>query len=181
MGKPTEHARAREIWAGALFGLALLLLLSLISYDKFDVGDVAASGTHSLKNFIGPVGAWISFGTFRTFGLGAYVLMLVTGTIGGMLLMGKDVPWRSKVGAGVLLLVSSCCLLHIAGLKSAQIALNLPASAGGFLGLFVGGFFQHLLGNVGTLIIFFAAYIISLILLINLRPSYWVALTVGTV
>ncbi len=179
MGKSSTNAHAREIWAVVLFGLALLLFLSLISYDKFDVGDVAASGAHPLKNFIGPVGAWISFGTFRAFGLAAYVLMMVLGTIGGMLFMGKEVPWRGKAGAGALLLLSSCCLLHLAGLKSAQEALNLPASAGGFLGLFVGGFFQRLLGMVGTLIIFVAAYLISLILLINLRPSYWVALTVG--
>jgi DNA segregation ATPase FtsK/SpoIIIE, S-DNA-T family len=179
MGKQSEHAHAREIWAVVLVGLALLLLLSLISYDKFDVGDVAASGAHPLKNFIGPVGAWIAFGTFRTFGLGAYVLMLVLGAIGGMLLLGKEIPWRSKVGAGLLLLLSSSCLLHIAGLERAQRALNLPDSAGGFLGLFVGGYFQGVLGTVGTLIIFIVAYLISLILLINLRPSYWVALTVG--
>ncbi|MGA2221068.1 MAG: DNA translocase FtsK [Verrucomicrobiia bacterium] len=181
MGKQSEHAHAREIWAVVLVGLALLLLLSLISYDKFDVGDVAASGVHPLRNFIGPVGAWIAFGTFRTFGLGAYVLMLVLGTIGGMLLLGKEIPWRSKVGAGMLLLLSSSCLLHVAGLERAQRILNLPGSAGGFLGLFVGGYFQGLLGAVGTTIIFVVAYLVSLILLVNLRPSYWVALTVGTV
>ena len=179
MGKQSEHAHAREIWAVVLVGLALLLLLSLISYDKFDVGDVAASGVHPLRNFIGPVGAWIAFGTFRTFGLGAYVLMLVLGTIGGMLLLGKEIPWRSKVGAGMLLLLSSSCLLHVAGLERAQRILNLPGSAGGFLGLFVGGYFQGLLGAVGTMIIFVVAYLVSLILLINLRPSYWVALSVG--
>ena len=180
MGKQPEHSRGREIWAVVLVGLALLLLLSLISFDKFDVGDVATSGAHPLKNFIGPVGAWIAFGVFRSFGLAAYVLMLVLGAIGGMLLLGKDVPWRSKVGAGVLLLVSSCCLLHLAGLESAQRALNLPGSAGGFVGFVVGGASQRLLGTVGTAIVFGAAYIISLIILINLRPSYWVALAAAT-
>jgi S-DNA-T family DNA segregation ATPase FtsK/SpoIIIE len=162
-----------------LVGLSLLLLLSLISYDKYDVGDVAASGSHALKNFIGPVGAWIAYATFKTWGLGAYVLMLVLGGIGAMLLMGQEIPWRGKVGAGCLLLVSSTCLLHLAGLKTAQQHLNLPDSAGGFVGLFVGGFFQKLLGLVGTAIIFVVLYLVSLILLVNLRPSYWVALTVG--
>ena len=180
MGKQSEHARVREIWAVVLVGLALLLLLSLISYDKFDVGDVAASGTHPLKNFIGLVGAWMAFAVFRSIGLAAYMFMLELGGIGAMLLLGAEVPWRSKVGAGLLLLVSSCCLLHVAGLESAQRALNLPGSAGGFVGLFVGGVFQRLLGTVGTAIVFVAAYIISLIILINLRPSYWVALAAAT-
>ena len=180
MGKQSEHAHAREIWAVVLVGLALLLFLSLISYDTSDVGDVAVSGTHPLKNFIGPVGAWIAWGTFRTFGLAGYILMAVLATIGGMLLLGREIPWRSKVGAGLLLLLSSCCLLHIFGLERAQHAFNLPGSAGGFIGLFVGGYFQGLLGTIGTFIIFFVAYLVSLILLVNLRPSYWVALSVGT-
>jgi S-DNA-T family DNA segregation ATPase FtsK/SpoIIIE len=79
----------------------------------------------------------------------------------------------------MLLLVSLSCLLHVAGLERAQRALNLPASAGGFLGLFIAGLFQKILGTAGTTIIFFVVYLVSLILLINFRPSYWVALSVG--
>jgi S-DNA-T family DNA segregation ATPase FtsK/SpoIIIE len=180
MGKQSEHTRGREIWAVVLVGLALLLLLSLISYDKFDVGDVAASGTRPLKNWIGPVGAWIAFAMFRSFGLGAIVLMLVLGGIGAMLLLGGEIPWRSKVGAGLLLLLSSCCLLHVLGLQAFQKTLNLPGSNGGFVGLFVGGSSQRMLGTVGTAIIFGVSYIISLIILINLRPSYWVTLAAAT-
>ncbi len=180
MGKESKHSGGREIWAVVLVGLSLLLLLSLISYDPYDVGHVAASGHKTVSNFIGPVGAWIAFGTFQTFGLAAYGLMAVLAVIGGTLLLGKELPWRGKVGAGVLLLVSLSGLLHVAGLERAQRALNLPASAGGFLGLFVGGFCQKILGTAGTTIIFFVVYLISLVLLVNFRPSYWVAFTVGT-
>lgn len=180
MGKESKHSGGREIWAVVLVGLSLLLLLSLISYDPYDVGHVAASGRKPVSNFIGPVGAWIAFGTFQTFGLAAYGLMAVLAVIGGTLLLGKELPWRGKVGAGALLLVSLSCLLHVAGLERAQHALNLPASAGGFLGLFVGGLFQRVLGTAGTAIIFFVVYLVSLIMLVNFRPSYWVALTVGS-
>jgi S-DNA-T family DNA segregation ATPase FtsK/SpoIIIE len=181
MGKESKRSGGREIWAVALVGLSLLLLLSLISYDPYDVGHVAASGRKPVANFIGPVGAWIAFGTFQTFGLAAYGLMAVLAVIGGTLLLGKELPWRGKVGAGLLLLVSLSCLLHVAGLERAQHALNLPDSAGGFLGLLVAGFCQKILGTAGTTIIFIVVYLISLVLLINFRPSYWVALTVGTV
>jgi S-DNA-T family DNA segregation ATPase FtsK/SpoIIIE len=179
MGKESKHSGGREIWAVVLVGLSLLLLLSLISYNPYDVGHVAASGRKPIANFIGPVGAWIAFGTFQTFGLAAYGLIAVLAVIGGTLLLGKELPWRGKVGAGALLLVSLSCLLHVAGLERAQRALNLPASAGGFVGLLVAGLFQKILGTAGTTIIFFVVYLVSLILLINFRPSYWVALSVG--
>ena len=183
MGNSSQSARGREISAVVLVGLALLLLLSLISYDQFDVGNKAASsdGSVAVKNFIGPVGAWLAFLTFQAFGVGGYFLMVTLAVIGTTLAMRKDLPWLGKVGAGVLVLVASCCLLHVAGLGRVTRSLNLPDSAGGFVGLFVGGFFERLVGVVGTVIIFGVAYIVSLIVLINLRPSYWVALAAGTV
>jgi S-DNA-T family DNA segregation ATPase FtsK/SpoIIIE len=181
MGRDSKHSGAREIWAVVLVFVALLILLSLISYEPYDVGHAAATpqARVGVQNFVGPVGAWIAFVAFQSFGIGAYILMLVIGLIGAMLLLGKQLPWRGKVGAAVLLLVSSCCLLHVAGLERAQRALNLPDSAGGFVGLFVGGFSQKILGTVGTTLVFVAAYLVSLILLLNFRPSYWVALSVG--
>jgi S-DNA-T family DNA segregation ATPase FtsK/SpoIIIE len=181
MGKDSKQSGGREIWAVVLVVLSLLLLLSLISYDPYDVGHISASDHRPATNFIGPVGAWIAFGTFQAFGLAAYGLMAVLAVIGATLLLGKELPWRGKIGAGVLLLVSLSCLLHTAGLARARHALNLPDSAGGFLGLFVGGFFQRIVGKPGTIIIFSGCYVIGLILLINFRPSYWVALTVGAI
>jgi len=179
MGKESKHSGVREIWAVVLVVASLLLLLSLISYDPYDVGHVAASGHRPVANFIGPVGAWIAFFTFQAFGLAAYGLMAVLAVIGATLLLGKELPWRGKLGAGILLLISLSCLLHVAGLERAQRALNLPDSAGGFLGLIIGGFFQKIVGRPGTVLVFGGCYLISLILLINFRPSYWVALTVG--
>ena len=177
MGKQSGSQHIREIWAVALVGGALLLLLSLLSYDPFDVGNAAASGRQSIHNFIGPVGAWIGYLTFSTWGLGGYVLMVVLAAVGVMLLLGKEVPWWSKAGAGLLFLLASACLLHLFGLEGARRTLNLP-SAGGFVGMFVADTTSRLLGNAGTWIIFGAAYVISLILLVNFQPSYWVALSV---
>jgi S-DNA-T family DNA segregation ATPase FtsK/SpoIIIE len=178
MGKQqqSDTGHAREIWAVVLVGLSLLLLLSLASHNPYDVGNAARPAGQAVSNFIGPVGAWLSFLVFQAFGLAGYVLMLVLAGLGVVLLLGHEIPWRSKIGAGVLLVVASTCLLHLADLKLAIARWSLPASAGGFVGLFVGGFFQSLLGKAGTWIIFGVLYIISLIILVNLRPSYWVAL-----
>jgi S-DNA-T family DNA segregation ATPase FtsK/SpoIIIE len=177
MGKTSGHSHVREIWAVVLVGFALLLLLSLISYDPFDVGNSASNGQRAISNFIGPVGAWLAFIAFQSFGIGAYFLMVVLTVIGTTLLLKQELPWRGKVGAGILLLLASCCLLHVAGLERLVKSLNLPDSAGGFVGLLAGGFFQRTVGKPGAVIIFGGCYIISLILLVNFRPSYWVTLT----
>jgi S-DNA-T family DNA segregation ATPase FtsK/SpoIIIE len=162
-----------------LVGLALLLLLSLISYDPNDVGNRVATESRPLHNFIGPVGAWIAYGTFNCFGLGAYVLMLVLATIGTLLLLGHEIPWRGKVGAGILLLVASDVLFHVWGLEQLRAKLNLM-DAGGLIGEIVGRkFSEPLIGTAGTVIVWGAAYLISLIVLVNLRPSHWVLAAVG--
>jgi S-DNA-T family DNA segregation ATPase FtsK/SpoIIIE len=161
----------------ALVGLALLLLLSLISYDPYDVGTTAATARQPVGNYIGPVGAWIALFAYFGFGVGAWMVMLVLMGLGVILLLGRDASWPAKLGAGALLVLSSCCLLHVAGLQGAIQKLQLPDSAGGLLGLWVGDFFQQLLGTVGTFIVFLGAYLISLILLVHLRPSYWVAVS----
>jgi S-DNA-T family DNA segregation ATPase FtsK/SpoIIIE len=120
MGKQTDkdNGHAREIWAVVLVGLSLLLLLSLVSHNPYDVGNAARTAGQPVSNFIGPVGAWLSFAVFQAFGLGGYVLMLVLAGLGVVLLLGHDIPWRSKIGAGVLLVVASTCLLHLACLSA---------------------------------------------------------------
>ncbi|MEI6084789.1 MAG: DNA translocase FtsK [Verrucomicrobiota bacterium] len=171
----------REIWAVVLVGFALLLLLSLISYQPFDVGNSAGTTNQAVGNFIGPVGAWLAFFAFQGFGLGAYFLMVVLTVLGTTLLLQQEISWRGKAGAGLLLLFASCCLLHIAGLDRLVKSLNLPDSAGGYVGLFAGGAAEHTVGKPGAVIIFGVCYLISLIILINFRPSYWVALTATSV
>jgi len=181
MGKQSGHSHVREIWAVVLVGFALLLLLSLISYDPKDWPNTVTSGKQVVNNFIGPVGAWLAFVAFQGFGLGAYFLMVVLTVLGTTLLLQQEIPWRGKAGAGLLLLFASCCLLHIAGLGRLVKSLYLPDSAGGYVGLFAGGAAEHTVGKPGAVIIFGVFYLISLIILINFRPSYWVALTATNV
>jgi len=174
MGKQPSHSHAREIWAVVLVGAALLLLLALLSHDPNDWPNKYATGNPPVNNFIGPVGAALSHVVFLTCGFGAYVLMLVLAGLGIVLLLGHEVPWRSKVGAGILLVVAASVLLHLALSKPRYML-----SAGGFTGLFVGDFSKGLVGTAGTAIVFTVLYIISLIVLINLRPSYWVMMLAG--
>jgi S-DNA-T family DNA segregation ATPase FtsK/SpoIIIE len=47
--------------------------------------------------------------------------------------------------------------------------------------MFLGDWSGRFVGTAGTVIIFLAAYLISLIILVNLRPSYWVAVGFSTV
>ncbi|MGD0016489.1 MAG: DNA translocase FtsK 4TM domain-containing protein [Verrucomicrobiia bacterium] len=178
MGKDSKPSHIREIWAVVLVGLALLLLLSLVSYDPGDFANKSSTVSEPIHNFIGPVGAAIAYGAFYLFGFAAGALVLVLVAIGVVLVLGHEIPWRGKVGAGLLLLVSSGVLFHIWGLEALRRRLNLP-SAGGYVGMFLGDSSIRFVGTAGTVIICIAAYLISLIILINLRPSYWISLAFG--
>jgi S-DNA-T family DNA segregation ATPase FtsK/SpoIIIE len=180
MGNRSSHSSGREILAVVLVGLALLLSLSLISYHPNDTGLRAGSESIPVQNFIGPVGAKIALWNYFGFGLAAWVVMLVLIVSGVLILTGQEVSWRTKSIAAVLLVVASCCLLHLIGFTGAVHKLQLP-DAGGFVGLIVGNFFVGLLGQAGTFIVFGVLYIISLILLIQLQPSYWLALSAGAI
>jgi S-DNA-T family DNA segregation ATPase FtsK/SpoIIIE len=177
----SAHSSGREIMAVIMVGLALLLLLSLISYDPQDVGIRAGTDSGAIHNFIGPVGAWIAVVSYFGFGLAAWVVMAVLIVTGILILAGNEISWKTKSIAGVLLVLASCCLLHIIDLRGAIDKLGLPDSSGGLVGLWVGELFIGLLGRAGTFIVFAALYVISLILLIQLRPSYWFAIATSAV
>jgi len=172
MGKQPSHSHAREIWAVALVGAALLLLLSLLSYNSQDWPNTVRTGNPPVSNLIGPAGAALSYGVFMVFGYGGYFFMGVLAGLGMVLLLGHEIPWRSKVGAGLLLVIAACVLLHLAGLRAA----SLPNGPGGFAGVLVGDASKAAVGKWGTVIIFASVYLIGLIVLVNLRPSYWVML-----
>ncbi|MCX7886384.1 MAG: DNA translocase FtsK [Verrucomicrobiae bacterium] len=173
MGRQSGHSRAREIWAVILVGAALLLMLALLSHDPNDYGHSERTQQVQVRNFIGRGGAVISFYVFQVFGLGGYVLMCVLAGLGMVLLLGHEVRWRSKVGAAALLVVAMCVLFDLMGFPVVTRIKNLPG-AGGFVGLFLGDFSQGLVGKAGTAIVFTTVYLVSLIVLVNLQPSYWV-------
>src|SRR5947209_1116526 len=57
-----------------LMGLSVLLLAALLSYHPRDVSANSAPANASVRNWIGPFGAWMAYYAFLTVGAAAYEL-----------------------------------------------------------------------------------------------------------
>ncbi|HTV97948.1 MAG TPA: DNA translocase FtsK 4TM domain-containing protein [Steroidobacteraceae bacterium] len=136
-------AVARSLREGTLWilcALALLLLLSLLSYHAHDPGFSDTGEPGPVGNWIGPVGAWLSGFFLFMFGRPAYLFPCMLAYAGWLVHKDQALPEaRSRANsllraAGfVLTLFSSCGLatLHWDG-------AGLPDTAGGVLGELVG-------------------------------------------
>jgi DNA segregation ATPase FtsK/SpoIIIE, S-DNA-T family len=175
--KSPSHA-LNDVIGLVLMGSALLLLVALLSYDPHDSAANLNPPNNPLHNVGGPVGAWVSFVLFRTFGVGAFMIPVLLAIFGlGYLLEFLTYLQRRWVWGLVLLL---CCM----GLASMfedpnrgllhrlQASLNAP-SAGGFVGQFLNQNVLHYVGKVGAAIILGTVYLISLIYLTNFKLGEW--------
>ncbi len=136
-------AVARSLREGTLWilsALALLLLLSLFSYDAHDPGFFDTGEPGPVHNWIGPIGARLSQSFLYMFGRPAYLFPVMLVYAGWLVHKNRTLPEaHSRVNsllraAGfVLTLLASCALvmLHWDG-------AGLPNTAGGALGELIG-------------------------------------------
>jgi S-DNA-T family DNA segregation ATPase FtsK/SpoIIIE len=142
-GVKLSAAVARSLREGTLVtlgALALMLLLSFITYHAKDPSYANTGEAGPVGNWIGPIGAWLAGFFFFLFGRPAYLFPIMLGYAGWLVHKNQSLPdARSRINtllraAGfILTLLTSCALatLHWDG-------RSLPQTAGGVLGDFVG-------------------------------------------
>lgn len=118
----------------ALVALALILLLSFISYNRGDYPMPIVYPANSVPdNLCGTVGAHLAWLFWFLFGIGTILLVFATAVIGGLMIIAQPIsdPIVRGLGAGLFLLawcaLASCLLDPIA----------LPGGAGGIIGHFI--------------------------------------------
>ncbi len=162
---PKLDRRAKEITALCLFGLVLLLLLSLVTYNSGDPTlFTASSGQRPVQNAVGIVGANLAAILLVAVGVSAYWLptFLLFGTLGVFLPRAISRP---------LLLATGCTLLVIA--SSGLAALYCPAlrlwgeplpGSGGILGLVLKKYLQYYLKPTGAYLLLWLVAIVAILL-----------------
>jgi DNA segregation ATPase FtsK/SpoIIIE, S-DNA-T family len=171
----------------ALLALALLLLVAQFSFDRYDISFFRDPHNKPVHNWIGPLGAYLAWGSFLPFGLVGYLLPWLLAAFGVAYLLNflgylrEHLRW-SLLWA-VMLVVSLTGLLYIAdngGLRS-KIHENLGAqSIGGWLGWLTYGQTQDrnfgfsLLGSLGATIVYATLCVISLLFLTNFQLGEWI-------
>src|SRR5437899_952540 len=129
-----------------LMVLALLLLVSALSYDRFDLAINRNPPNSPPHNWIGPLGARMAYASFSLFGISGYMLPILVAFVGlgcffqSLSYLRRRWPWA------VVLILSCMGLLHLIDLPHlkdnsslfthARIAISAP-SIGGFIGMYL--------------------------------------------
>ncbi len=152
--------------------LAVLALLSLISFRPDDIAINKLPPNTPALNFIGPGGAWAAYLLFMGFGIGAYlfaVALLILGLF--MVFQHEGRVWPKALWLLVITLMFSA-LFELAGgfWAGTVVRLNI-GSAGGALGhLLTHDWLVYWLGTLGTVITTLVLLLVGFFFVFEVHP-----------
>jgi DNA segregation ATPase FtsK/SpoIIIE, S-DNA-T family len=164
---PIESKIIQEIVAIIITGLGLLLLLALISFDPADLGLWVEPPNATTANLIGPVGAFLSGGLIFVFGTASFILPLMM-VVGGVCLVfaPPSVNYLYKPIWFLLIIISACCLIQLAGFGGFEKA----PYPGGMVGYYLNYYLSLGVGSAGSGIMMTVVYLVGMILFFEVRP-----------
>jgi S-DNA-T family DNA segregation ATPase FtsK/SpoIIIE len=152
-----RSALRREILAVVIFAAALLVALSLLSYNPSDRSLNAPSGSASTRNWGGLAGAYLADLLLQGLGLAAYLLPLFLFTVSyGLFRDSYEGFRRTKLTGGSLLVWSAATLLSLVRMVDAGW------QAGGVVGDFTAERLVALFSRVGAYVIVVPAFLLAL-------------------
>src|SRR5664279_1571216 len=117
MFQPTKNRRLNELVGFLLCVSALLLFLALASYSPLDPSMNSASiltGSHSARNWIGILGAYLSDIVLQFWGIGSFLLPVFMGLLGARWFRSRTMQTPiAKTLGGIWLLIFVPALLAI--------------------------------------------------------------------
>ncbi|MBI4263620.1 MAG: DNA translocase FtsK [Acidobacteria bacterium] len=172
MAESTLSRRVSEFVGVALFGLALIWLIALVTYEPTDpVWFFTTDAAHPPANFIGRVGAFLSELSFQLFGYTAYLLPAVIVVAGWHYFWceAPDAPYTKLVGVGLFFGGASAFLSLILGSTavvgpSTGLGAIKTFHAGGSIGAWIGAALSEYLNRTGSIIVLLTLIAMSVIL-----------------
>jgi S-DNA-T family DNA segregation ATPase FtsK/SpoIIIE len=156
--------RISEFLGVALFALALIWLISLVTHDPADPVWFFTTGTGEPPvNFVGRVGAFLSELSFQLFGYAAFLIPGVIAVAGWHYFWCQkpEAAYTKLTGVGLLFLGSSAFLSLLFG------DADVPGKtfyAGGSAGSWLGSALSEYLNRTGSLIVLMTLIILAVIL-----------------
>jgi DNA segregation ATPase FtsK/SpoIIIE, S-DNA-T family len=131
---PTENKRLNELIGFVCMAVAVLLALSLLSYNPHDPAmNVSAASMGEVRNWVGPAGSYTADLSFQVFGFAAFLLPAALGILGYRWFRSQiiDSQWATLAGYALLLLSlpSLLSLIRIPDVRGAIPAGGLIGSA----------------------------------------------------
>jgi S-DNA-T family DNA segregation ATPase FtsK/SpoIIIE len=160
----TVSRRLSEFLGVALFAMALIWLIALVTYEPTDpVWFFTTNATHPPVNFVGRVGAFLAELSFQLFGYGAYLIPASVSIVGWHYFWcQKPDAVYTKVFGGVMLFSCSSAFLSLA-LGSTEHA-GKTFDAGGSVGAAFGSLMAEYLNRTGSIIVLLTLMMLSVIM-----------------
>lgn len=156
-GKQAAHSHWNDVVALIVVAIAILVLLSLLSYVTDDpAGGYATGHGTKARNWIGPVGSYLSAFLLNFLGWTAYLFPLLIGLIAWRIFKANTLVPRALRVAGFIFFAVS-----IAGL------IALFGGYGGIVGEAISQSIATLISSVGAAILLLAVFFSSLLLITN--------------
>jgi len=164
MAESTLSRRISEFLGVALFALALIWLIALVTYEPTDpVWFFTTGALHPPANFVGRVGAFLSELSFQLLGYAAYLLPGVIAWAGWYYFWCQpfEAIYTKAIGSGLFVGCSSSFLSLVFG--STDVA-GKTFDAGGSLGAWLGAWFAEYLNRTGSIIVLLTLMVLAVIL-----------------
>ena len=164
MSESTLSRRISEFVGVALFALALIWLISLVTHDPTDpVWFFTTGAAHPPANFVGRVGAFLSELSFQLLGYAAYLIPAVIGVAGWHYFWCQtpDAAYTKLTGVALLFGCSSAFLSLVFGSTEGA---GKTFHAGGSIGRAFGLFMSDYLNRTGSLIVLLTMMMLAVIL-----------------
>ena len=172
----SESSRGfNDIIGVVLMCFAALLLAALLSYHPRDVSANAVPQSASVRNWIGPFGAWLAYYWFFWVGATAYLFPVLFFVVGLGCFLDAFAYLRRRWAWSLVLVLCCMGLLDLYRDYFGRLHSNLNAEVGGVLGRNLNQhFFGECFGTAGATIIFLMLYFISLLFLTNFQLGDWI-------
>jgi S-DNA-T family DNA segregation ATPase FtsK/SpoIIIE len=172
MAESTLSRRISEFAGVALFAVALIWLIALVTYEPTDpVWFFTTEAPHPPANFVGRVGAFLSELSFQLFGYASYLLPIVIAAAGWHYFWCQppEAAYTKLSGAGLFFGCASAFLGLVFGstevaAPSAQLGARKMFHAGGFLGTWLGEALSEYFNRTGSIIVLLTLMTLSVIL-----------------
>jgi S-DNA-T family DNA segregation ATPase FtsK/SpoIIIE len=156
--------RISEFAGVALFALALIWLIALVTYEPTDpVWFFTTDAAHPPANFVGRVGAFLAELSFQLFGYASYLLPMLLAIIGWHYFWCQpaDAAYTKAFGVTLFFGCASAFLSLILG--STPLA-GKTFHAGGSIGTWLGAALSEYLNRTGSIIVLLTLMVLSIIL-----------------
>lgn len=160
---PTSNRRWNELVGVVWMAVGLLLLLSLASFSSNDSSFNSASGSATVQNWVGNVGAYTADLLYQFFGACAFLLPLWFAWVGWQWFRSQSVDSAGAKCAGAILLFAS--LLAALALVPYPLRLHQAFPAGGLVGILLAAGLRKSLNGPGSAVLVTVTMLASLYLL----------------